>query len=38
MANARVISMAAQPSRAAFLSFEIGGILDERHVELGQQV
>ncbi len=36
MGTANVVSLNAQPSRVAFLCFEVGGILDTRRAELGQ--
>jgi hypothetical protein len=35
---ANVISILAQPSSVSYLCFEIGGILDTRHAELGEPV
>ena len=38
MGTANVVSLSAQPSRVAFLCFEVGGILDTRRGGLGQAV
>jgi hypothetical protein len=38
MGTAKVVSLSAQPSRVAFLGFEVGGILDTRRAELGHAV
>lgn len=38
MGIASVVSMNAQPSRVSFLCFDVGGILDTRRIELGDQV